>query len=213
MPVTSLIIIFLAILSVMFCIHINRYIRYTLTAAKQLEKNRDELHQLAHYDSVTKLPNRLLGMDRLEQALRASSRYGSYTAVLFIDLDGFKTVNDTYGHAIGDTLLYEVGSRLYSCVRDGIDTVSRLGGDEFTVTIANIQSKEEIIKVVEDIFELIQEEIIIQEFHIQISASIGVAISEMKTIDAEQMVKQADIAMYRAKMGGKNQFAVFEEDD
>lgn len=212
MPVTSLIIVFLAIISVVFCIHINKYIRYTLAAAKQLEKNRDELHQLAHYDSVTKLPNRILGMDRLEQALRASDRHNSYTALLFIDLDGFKNVNDTYGHDIGDELLFEVGSRLASCVRDGIDTVSRLGGDEFTVTITNIQNKEEVYQVAEDILELIQENMCIREFNIAISASIGVAVSKMNRLDAEQMIKQADMAMYKAKLAGKSQFIIADDE-
>lgn len=211
MPMTSLIIVFLAIVSVVFCLHFNRYIRLTLYAAKELENNRDELQKLAHYDTVTALPNRLLGMDRLEQAIKASSRYQALTAVLFIDLDGFKKVNDTYGHDIGDDLLLNVAQRLTSCVREGIDTVSRLGGDEFTIILANLQNKTDASSVAEKILQLLQKKISIREADIVISASIGISVSQMNSIAAEELIKQADTAMYKAKLSGKNQYIFYEE--
>lgn len=211
MPMTSLIIVFLAIVSVVFCLHFNRYIRLTLSAAKELENNRDELQKLAHYDTVTALPNRLLGMDRLEQAIKASSRYQTLTAVLFIDLDGFKNVNDTFGHDIGDDLLLCVAQRLTSCVREGIDTVSRLGGDEFTIILANLQNKTDASSVAEKILNLFQEKISIRGSDIMISASIGISVSRMNSITAEEMIKQADMAMYKAKLSGKNQYFFYEE--
>lgn len=211
MPMTSLIIVFLAIVSVVFCLHFNRYIRLTLYAAKELENNRDELQKLAHYDTVTALPNRYLGMDRLEQAIKASSRYHGLTAVLFIDLDGFKHVNDTFGHDIGDDLLLNVAKLLTSCVREGIDTVSRLGGDEFTVILANLQNKTDASSVAEKILQLLQEKISIRGSDIMISASIGISVSRKDTVTAEEMVKQADMAMYKAKLAGKNRYFFYEE--
>lgn len=211
MPMTSLIIVFLAIVSVVFCLHFNRYIRLTLFAAKELENNRDELQKLAHYDTVTALPNRHLGMDRLEQAIKASSRYESMTAVLFIDLDGFKNVNDTYGHDIGDDLLLNVAQRLTSCVREGIDTVSRLGGDEFTIILANLQNKTDASSVAEKILQMLQEKISIRGSDIVISASIGISVSRMNSLTAEEMIKQADMAMYKAKLSGKNQYFFYEK--
>lgn len=211
MPMTSVLIVFLAIVSVVFCLHFNRYIRLTLFAAKELEDNRDELQKLAHYDTVTKLPNRLLGIDRLEQAIKASSRYQTLTAVLFIDLDSFKNVNDTFGHDIGDDLLLNVAQRLTSCVREGVDTVSRLGGDEFTIILANLQNKTDASLAAEKILQMLQKKISIRGSDIIISASIGISLSRMNIISAEEMIKQADIAMYKAKLSGKNQYFFFEE--
>ncbi|MDO8827593.1 diguanylate cyclase domain-containing protein [Methylophaga sp.] len=211
MPMTSLIIVFLATVSVVFFLHFNRYIRLTLFAAKELENNRDELQKLAHYDTVTALPNRLLGMDRLEQAIKASSRYNTLTAVLFIDLDGFKNVNDTFGHDIGDDLLHNVAQLLTSCVREGVDTVSRLGGDEFTIILANLQNKTDARLVAEKILQLLQKKISIRGSDIMISASIGISLSRMNTITAEEMIKQADMAMYKAKLSGKNQYFFYDE--
>ena len=211
LPITGVIVLCVIIILIVFSTFMNKYIRHTRLAAQQLENNRDELRKLAHYDSVTNLPNRLLGMDRLEQAILASSRYDSYTALLFIDLDGFKEVNDTQGHDVGDQLLYEIGKRLLSCVREGIDTVSRLGGDEFIVTLTQLQSKSDAINVAEDILALIQKELFIGDVSLAISASIGVVISQGNSLDAKQMIKTADIAMYKAKLAGKNQFVVFEE--
>lgn len=211
MPITSLIIVFLAIVSVVFCLHFNRYIRLTLFAAKELENNRDELQKLAHYDTVTGLPNRLLGMDRLEQVIKASSRYQAMTAILFIDLDGFKNVNDSFGHDIGDDLLLNIAQLLTSCVREGVDTVSRLGGDEFTIILANLQNKTDAITVAEKILQLLQEKISIRGSDIMITASIGISVSRTNSITAEEMIKQADIAMYKAKLAGKNQYLFYDE--
>lgn len=212
LPITGVIILCVVIILVVISTFMNKYIRHTMSAARQLENHRDELQQLAHYDSVTKLPNRLLGMNRLEQAILASSRYGAYTALLFIDLDGFKEVNDSLGHDVGDEVLYEIGLRLVSCVREGIDTVSRLGGDEFIVTLTQLQSQSDAISVAEDILMIIKKDIVINDKNIAISASIGVAISQGDDLDAKQMVKQADIAMYKAKLAGKNQFILADDE-
>ncbi len=208
LPITSIIVLCVIIILIVFSVFMSKCIRHTMLAARQLEKNRDELQQLAHYDSVTNLPNRLLGMDRLEQAILASSRYGTHTAVLFIDIDGFKEVNDTLGHDIGDHLLHEIGKRLVSCVREGVDTIFRLGGDEFIVCLTQLQNETDAISVAEDILALIQKDLRIGDVTITISVSIGIVTSLGNRLDAKQMIKQADIAMYKAKVAGKNQYVV-----
>lgn len=212
LPITSVIVLCVIIILIVFCVFMNKCIRHTMLAATELEQNRDELQQLAHYDSVTNLPNRLLGMDRLEQALLASSRHGTYTAVLFIDIDGFKEVNDTYGHDVGDQLLYEIAERLVSSVRGGEDTVFRLGGDEFIVTLTQLQSKADAIHLTETILTLIRQDLLIRDATIVISASIGIVTSQGDRLDAKQMMKLADIAMYKAKLAGKNQFVMADEE-
>jgi len=211
LPTVTVIILFLTVASVMFSTYVNRYIALTINESKQLRENRDKLNELAHFDSVTNLPNRVLGMDRLGQALHASQRTQSMTAVLFIDLDGFKQVNDTFGHGIGDILLHQVGKRLGDCVRKGLDTVSRLGGDEFIVILTSLKDKQGAITVAEKITELISREFIIKDNRMSVSASTGIAVTLSSTMAPDLLIKRADEAMYLAKSSGKNQYR-FSED-
>ncbi|OUR74249.1 hypothetical protein A9Q78_01200 [Methylophaga sp. 41_12_T18] len=211
LPTVTVIILFLTVASVMFSTYVNRYIALTINESKLLQQNRDKLNQLAHFDSVTNLPNRVLGMDRLGQALKSSQRMQTMTAVLFIDLDGFKQVNDTFGHGIGDDLLHKVGKRLEDCVRIGLDTVSRLGGDEFIIILTNLNDREGAVLVAEKITDLVSQEFIIKDNRISVSASTGIAITSSSTMAPEFLVKRADEAMYVAKSAGKNQYRFSDE--
>jgi diguanylate cyclase (GGDEF)-like protein len=210
LPSLVMIVIFVGGISIIFGIYINRYIQLTLDAANELEKNRNELHTLAHYDSVTRLPNRILGLDRLEQALKASARTLSLTAVLFIDLDDFKSVNDNYGHDIGDQILVKTGQGLESCVRLGVDTIARIGGDEFIVILANLKHQGDATIVAEKIIGFLANEMIIDGQAIKVSASIGISVTSLSGMSSEEVIKKADNAMYQAKKNGKNKIVLSE---
>lgn len=169
------------------------------------------LFGLAHYDQLTGLPNRTLLMDRLNQAVCASSRTPRALSLMFIDLDGFKAVNDTYGHSIGDRLLKEVAERLLACLREG-DTAARLGGDEFVVLLLD-SDLERAITVAHRILGMLR---VPYEFGKKtissISASIGIAEYPIHAEDLDTLLTSADNAMYVAKKCGKNQFSIFSAD-
>lgn len=174
----------------------------------------DEIQTLAFYDSLTALPNRRLLLDRLRQALASSARSGREGALLFIDLDNFKMLNDTLGHDIGDLLLQQVAKRLTSCVREG-DTVARLGGDEFVVMLEDL-SEQDIgaVAQVEAIGEKIMTslgqlyQLATHEYHS--TPSIGITLFNEHERDIEVLLKQADIAMYQAKRSGRNALRFFD---
>jgi diguanylate cyclase (GGDEF)-like protein len=172
-----------------------------LTDAKTVE---DAIHQAFH-DSLTGLPNRLLLIDRLEHALARAARVGTRTAVLFIDLDTFKTVNDSLGHAAGDELLREAAVRLLSCVR-AADTAARFGGDEFVVLLEDVDD-ERVARVANRILEAMNEPFTIQGRQVYIGASIGIAAGSS---EADDLLRNADLALYRAKAKGKGQKQAFE---
>jgi diguanylate cyclase (GGDEF)-like protein len=171
-------------------------------------RKQKHLFGLAHFDQLTGLPNRTLLLDRLNQAISVSNRSLRAISLLFIDLDGFKPVNDTYGHAIGDRLLKEVAERLLTCLREG-DTAARLGGDEFVVILLE-SDIERAITVAHRIMGTLR---IPYEFGKKtissISASIGIAEYPEHAEDLDTLLTSADNAMYMAKKSGKNQFAVF----
>jgi diguanylate cyclase (GGDEF)-like protein len=180
----------------------------TLEAALERKQAEDKLTQLAQFDVVTGLPNRSLFRDRLSQALAQVQRNGGLLGVLFVDLDGFKAVNDTLGHTAGDTLLDQVGQRLQYSVRSG-DTVSRLAGDEFAILLTNLAKTEDAGKVAEKILAECA-----RAFHVGgnqtfVSASIGVALHPGDGNDTDQLLKNADIAMYRAKEQGRNNYQFY----
>lgn len=164
--------------------------------------------QLALYDALTGLPNRKLIMDRLRQSLAKAKRDRKRVALMFIDLDKFKPINDNFGHAVGDLLLQEVAKRLQACVRKS-DTVSRLGGDEFVVLLPNLDEKEGAIVVAEKILHAMAQpfELVGQSF--QISSSIGIAVYPEDGDDEKTLLKHADIAMYFAKKSGRNNLKYF----
>lgn len=206
LPATALILILVLIVIILFYFQLRKYIQLTIKMVKKLHQSRDELHRLAHYDSITHLPNRLLCMDRLKQALSVSKRNKFLTAILFIDLDNFKSINDTFGHNVGDKLLERIGILTEKCVRQGVDTVSRLGGDEFIVILTDIKRKEDTVIAAKKIVTLLAEPIVIDEITLQISASIGISIASSTDIPPETLIKKADEAMYKAKRKGKNIF-------
>ena len=176
----------------------------------------EKILQLAFYDPLTHLPNRRLLMDKLQHALASNSRMGNEGALLFIDLDNFKTLNDTLGHGIGDLLLQQVAQRLGSCVRE-VDTVARLGGDEFVVLLGglSLQAFEAAVQteaIGEKILALLNQPFLLEEHEYYCTASIGVAMLDGKSHAAEELMKQADIAMYQAKKTGRNAMRFFDPD-
>jgi diguanylate cyclase (GGDEF)-like protein/PAS domain S-box-containing protein len=174
----------------------------------------DEIKSLAFYDPLTRLPNRRLLLDRLQQALVSSTRSGKEGALLFIDLDNFKTLNDTLGHDMGDLLLRQVAQRLEACVREG-DTVARLGGDEFVVMLEDlseesIEAAAQTESIGAKIIEALNIPYHLGEYEYLSTPSIGAAlfIGQVQTID--ELYKQADIAMYQAKKAGRNTLRFFD---
>ena len=174
----------------------------------------ERIHQLAFFDQLTGLPNRTLLLDRMRQAMAASGRSDSHGALLFIDLDNFKALNDSLGHDVGDLLLKQVAQRLASCVREG-DTVARLGGDEFVVVLANLGSGQEEAATGT---ELVAEKVLaalnqIYRFGDAVhhsSASIGVTLFMGPQIPIDDLMKQADLTMYKAKEAGRNAIRFFD---
>jgi diguanylate cyclase (GGDEF)-like protein len=165
------------------------------------------LFGLAHFDQLTGLPNRTLLIDRLNQTISVSNRTSRAVSLLFIDLDGFKPVNDTYGHTIGDRMLKEVATRLLSCLREG-DTAARLGGDEFVVLLLD-SDIERAIKVANRILETLRAEFEIEKRNIAgITASIGIAEYPEHADSLDSLLTAADNAMYLAKKSGKDKYAV-----
>lgn len=164
--------------------------------------------QQANYDSLTGLPNRYHFQDQLKHNVRAARRYNRKFALMFLDLDGFKKINDTLGHDVGDELLRHTAQRLRDCTR-GSDIVSRLGGDEFTVIIPVFDSLDDIEQVVQKIVEGISQPYRIREHEIRVSTSLGVATYPADAADCTTLAKMADIAMYAAKHRGKNRFIFY----
>lgn len=171
-----------------------------ITDRKEAENT---IEKLAYHDLVTGLPNRTLLYDRLQSAISRADRDDQGLAVLFLDLDRFKAINDSMGHAVGDALLKLVAQRLLNCVRAS-DTVARLGGDEFVVLISALENDHAVGGVVMKILEDLSERFKIDEFDVYITSSIGIALYPRDGQDAEELLKSADMAMYQAKEAGRN---------
>jgi diguanylate cyclase (GGDEF)-like protein/PAS domain S-box-containing protein len=174
----------------------------------------EKIHRLAYFDALTGLPNRTLLLDRLKQAMAASSRSGGDGALLLIDLDHFKTLNDTLGHEMGDLFLKQTAQRLTSCVRKG-DTAARLGGDEFVVMLANHGNNERgaglhVKALAEKILSVLSQPYQLADETFQGTASIGIALFTGQQASADDLMKQADLAMYKAKETGRNRFRFFD---
>lgn len=182
-----------------------------ITLRKQSE---EKIKQLAFYDPLTQLPNRRLLLDRLHQAMLLSARKGSFGALIFIDLDNFKLLNDSLGHSIGDLLLQQIAHRLHDCFREG-DTMARLGGDEFVVVLEALdhdpeQAADIAKKVGEKILEVLARPFRLQESDYHCSASLGVTLFEGEKHGIDDLLKQADMAMYKAKSKGRNQICFYD---
>ena len=181
-----------------------------ITEVKEYQK---QLESMAKYDALTELPNRVLLGDRLTQAMRLAERNNERLALLFIDLDGFKQVNDTLGHGVGDDLLKKITWRVSQELR-GSDTFSRLGGDEFVVVLPEIGKMERAESVVSRILLAIAEKVTLAEQELFITASIGLTFyPQSETLDADQLLRQADQAMYVAKQKGRNRFQYFDTEN
>ncbi|HUY03901.1 MAG TPA: EAL domain-containing protein, partial [Rhodocyclaceae bacterium] len=176
-------------------------------AMDNIEKEQ-RLNYLAYYDVLTGLPNRALLYDRLEQGTRAARRNEWRLAVLFVDLDNFKVVNDTLGHSLGDALLQEVSRRLAACLRD-TDTVGRLGGDEFGIILPEIGTSEDAAMVAAKVIESCQQPYLIGGNELFVSASVGITLFPDDAADSEALIRNADTAMYRAKDLGRNTYQFF----
>lgn len=171
----------------------------------ELKLSENRLRYLAHHDTLTGLPNRQMFHEHLNQSLAWAQSNNLLVALLFIDLDGFKQVNDTLGHDNGDRLLVTVAQRLTACLRSS-DIVSRLGGDEFTAVLPSIPGKQEAASVAEKILATLSEAFVLEGHNAFISASIGISIYPLDGEESETLIKQADAAMYRAKQSGKNRY-------
>jgi len=165
---------------------------------------------LAHHDPLTALPNRLLLKDRMQQAIAHGERNRSKVALLFVDLDRFKAVNDSFGHPAGDALLPEAAKRLLACVRDS-DTISRHGGDEFLVVLTDLQNSEVPAAIASKIMAALGEPFHIDAHEAAISASVGIAVFPEDGADFDELLKKADTAMYHAKEAGRNAFRFYTE--
>jgi len=181
---------------------------YDITDRKKME---EQAQHLAHHDPLTGVPNRILFTDRLQQALFAARRDSTLLALMFLDLDKFKQINDTLGHNVGDLLLQEVARRLQDCLRES-DTVARIGGDEFIVLLPVIRTEQDALQVAEKIRSALNRSFMIAGHDLQISSSIGIAIHPQHGDEEKQLIRNADTAMYYAKTGGRNRATVYRPD-
>ncbi len=180
----------------------------------QRKQNEDEIYNLAFYDPLTKLPNRRLLMDRLSHTMASGARSVEYAALMFIDLDNFKMLNDTQGHDVGDLLLIETAWRLQDCVREG-DTVARLGGDEFVVMLEGLSEEVEQAAIQaeavgEKIRAVLNQPYLLKDFKHHSSSSIGICLFHGRDVAVDELLKRADMAMYEAKTSGRNALRFFD---
>jgi diguanylate cyclase (GGDEF)-like protein/PAS domain S-box-containing protein len=191
----------------------DRVIQYTAVINDVTQRKQDEerIQYQANFDTLTGLPNRALFLDRLDQALAATARTDRKLGLVFINLDGFKLINDTLGHDAGDVLLQESSSRLRECVRSG-DTVARLGGDEFTVIMPNLGDSRNAVYVAQRVLDKLAEPFDVKNEEVLISGSIGITVFPDDAADVSELLKNADAAMYRAKEQGKANYQFFTAD-
>jgi len=176
----------------------------------QQKENERRLAHVAHFDALTGLPNRVLLTDRLKQAMAMARRSAQPLAVAFVDLDGFKAINDAHGEALGDQVLVSVAARLRQALREE-DTVARFGGDEFVALMVDLTPQSLSLLLVERLLACLAEPIVLAGLTLQVSGSVGVTFFPQKEeVDADHLLRQADQAMYQAKLAGKNRYAVFD---
>lgn len=179
-------------------------IAHDINERKQME---EQAYHLAHYDTLTELPNRRLFFEHLHQAIREAERESRQLAVMFIDLDRFKPINDRYGHAIGDRVLQAIAKGLRGCLRDA-DTIGRIGGDEFLILLNDIAYAEDALLVAEKLLQAAQMPLEIGDLSLQVSCSIGIALYPMNGRDSITLMRNADEALYAAKREGRNQICL-----
>jgi diguanylate cyclase (GGDEF)-like protein/PAS domain S-box-containing protein len=174
-----------------------------------MKEHQQQLQHIAHYDALTNLPNRVLLADRLQLALAASRRGERSLAVVYLDLDGFKVVNDTHGHDVGDALLIAVAQRMKDVLRGG-DTLARIGGDEFVAVLADLERPHDCEAALERLLRAVATPLLVGSAVLQVSASIGVTLYPHDGSDADLLMRHADQAMYMAKLAGKNRYHLFD---
>jgi len=191
----------------------NNIVQYVgvITDISSIKDTEHKLEHLAHHDPLTELPNRLLCNARLQHELQVALRHEEMVAVMFLDLDMFKNINDSLGHAMGDLLLQKVALRINECIRDE-DTLSRLGGDEFVLIIGSLKSKSGVEQFSENILDLFSRSFAIGEHEVFIGVSIGISVFPEDGRDADTLLRNADAAMYRAKAEGRNNSQFYTQD-
>jgi diguanylate cyclase (GGDEF)-like protein/PAS domain S-box-containing protein len=175
------------------------------------KRYQQQLEHIAHHDILTNLPNRALLDDRLRQGIALSQRRGTSLAVVYLDLDFFKEINDTYSHGIGDQLLVEVSRRLSESLREG-DTLARIGGDEFVAILTDLEKADDCLPLLERMLTAVASPVIVDDKILKVSASIGVTLYPRDEVDADMLLRHADQAMYQAKQDGKNRYHLFDTD-
>ena len=191
--------------------NITHFISSGKDITERMEAQQRLVH-LAHHDALTGMPNRILFLDRLGQALKRSSWRHRKIAVLFLDLDRFKVINDTLGHDVGDALLKQMSDRLNDCTREG-DTVARLGGDEFAVLLNDVASTDDIPSVAVKILDALEHPFDVEGRELFVTTSIGISIFPDDGKDCQTLLKKADVAMYHAKSAGRNNFQFYTQED
>lgn len=201
------ILLFLAIFNVGYVKKLNQRLR---TTNDKLEEANKKLNYVASHDVLTGLPNRVMFFEHVKKGIALAKRNSTKVALMFIDLDKFKPINDTYRHYVGDVLLKEVGRRLTTSIRE-TDTAGRIGGDEFVIFLTNLNDSESAINVAKKINEKIHELFIVNGKDMFISVSIGIAIYPDHTLSEENLTKYSDAAMYKAKYGGKEKIVMYQD--
>jgi len=191
--------------------NIQRYVAL-FSDISRLKEHESQLEHIAHYDALTSLPNRVLLADRLHQAMAQAQRRKQRLAVAYLDLDGFKAVNDHHGHDAGDQLLMTVSTRMRQTLREG-DTLARLGGDEFVAVLVDLDAVADSVTLLSRLLAAAAQPVHVDDLVLQVSASVGVTFyPQTEEVDADQLLRQADQSMYQAKLSGKNCYHVFDAD-
>jgi diguanylate cyclase (GGDEF)-like protein len=175
-----------------------------------LKRYQDACEFKAHIDPLTGLPNRVLLADRMDQALALAQRHGYVTALCYLDLDGFKAINDEHGHDAGDEVLKEVARRLQAVIRDN-DTAARLGGDEFVLLLTHVGSPQEVERLLQRVLDAVASPVATDVALVGVTASIGVAMAPAQGLDGPGLLRRADTAMYAAKRLGRRQMHFFRD--